>query len=311
MAISSCVKEGYIMELRELKSFCLAARFRSISKAAEKLSLGQPTVSTHIKKLENELGFALFDRVKRPFQLTHAGQSLLRLASPLVEGVESLKTETVIRETHAPISVGAVHDMITHPLIKAVTTFHQEYHEAYIKIRSGVQGEIVELVSEGEVDFGLVIVPVIESRLSFIPLFDFERVLITPRGHPLSEGPLTDLEQISKWPLIVIRRGSNPNTLTMIETFFQRRGLPYQVVMQLDSIEMAKRYVARGVGITVGTRVAVERGDEQSLGIVSLAGLLPNDYAGIVTLNGRTMTEPAINFMSVIRETLAETLSGY
>ena len=54
------------MELRELRSFVAAARLRSITKAAEELSIGQPTATTHIKKLEQELGTLLFDRIKRP-----------------------------------------------------------------------------------------------------------------------------------------------------------------------------------------------------------------------------------------------------
>ena len=65
------------MEIRELRSFVTVAQLRSMSKAAEKLMLGQPTVSGHIKKLEDELGFNLFDRIKRPIRLTAPGDKLL------------------------------------------------------------------------------------------------------------------------------------------------------------------------------------------------------------------------------------------
>ena len=78
------------MELRELRSFCTAARVRSISRAADILEIGQPTVTTHIKKLESELGTILFDRVKRPIQLTLSGKTLADLATPLVEGIDAL-----------------------------------------------------------------------------------------------------------------------------------------------------------------------------------------------------------------------------
>ena len=64
------------MELRELRSFCAAARLKSISKAAEELGIGQPTVTTRIKKLEQELGMVLFDRVKRPSNSHCRGQTL-------------------------------------------------------------------------------------------------------------------------------------------------------------------------------------------------------------------------------------------
>ena len=84
------------MELRELRSFVAAARLRSITKAAEELSIGQPTATTHIKKLEHELGTLLFDRIKRPIQLTAAGTTLADLSKPLLDGIDSLFDETCI-----------------------------------------------------------------------------------------------------------------------------------------------------------------------------------------------------------------------
>ena len=86
------------MELRELRSFCTAAKLRSISKAAEQLGVGQPTVTTHVKKLEDELGTVLFDRIKRPIQLTLAGARLAELAAPLVDGIEALGAMTSLAE---------------------------------------------------------------------------------------------------------------------------------------------------------------------------------------------------------------------
>ena len=57
------------MELREIISFYHVARLKSVSKAAKRLELGQPTVTTHLKKLEEEFELVLFDRIKRPIQL--------------------------------------------------------------------------------------------------------------------------------------------------------------------------------------------------------------------------------------------------
>ena len=75
------------MELRELISFYHVARVRSVSKAARALELGQPTVTTHLRKLEDEFGITLFDRIKRPIQLTSEGVTLLELVTPVVSSV--------------------------------------------------------------------------------------------------------------------------------------------------------------------------------------------------------------------------------
>ena len=68
------------MELRQLISFYHVARLRSVSKAARTLELGQPTVTTHLRKLEDEFDIVLFDRIKRPIQLTSEGSTLLELS---------------------------------------------------------------------------------------------------------------------------------------------------------------------------------------------------------------------------------------
>ena len=91
------------MELRELRSFPTAARLRSITRAAEELGMGQPTVTTHIKKLEKEMNTTLFDRIKRPIQLTPAGSTLAELATPLVAGIDSLAADSGIAEPTSPV----------------------------------------------------------------------------------------------------------------------------------------------------------------------------------------------------------------
>src|SRR5919108_4200046 len=77
--------------LQQLRGFCYAARTKSISKAAEKMGLSQPSVSLQIMALERELGARLFDRRGPRIELTHDGHRLLELARPLVEGIDGLE----------------------------------------------------------------------------------------------------------------------------------------------------------------------------------------------------------------------------
>ena len=95
------------VELRELISFYHVARLRSVSKAARALELGQPTVTTHLRKLESEFGITLFDRIKRPIQLTSEGITLLELVTPVVTSVDTLKTQMDYSERRGSFSIGA------------------------------------------------------------------------------------------------------------------------------------------------------------------------------------------------------------
>ena len=100
------------MELRELRSFCVAAQLRSMSKAAERLNVGQPTVTGHVRKLEEELGMTLFDRMRRPIMPTLAGEKLAELAMPLIEGLDSLAALTSTAEAAGPVSIASTPDII-------------------------------------------------------------------------------------------------------------------------------------------------------------------------------------------------------
>ena len=245
------------MELRELKSFCTAAKLHSISRAAEALGVGQPTVTTHIKKLEEELGKMLFDRVRRPIQLTLAGEGLAEMATPLVEGIDSLADMTTEAEKRGPVYVASTPDIIP------------ENYEA----------------------------------LDFEGLFLYERVLITPANHPLTRATLTSIEQIAQFPLIMMGMGTY--TREILEEEFRRKGVEYDIVVELDSMDMIKRYVALGMGISVGPRLAIDPQDRRDLGVMSLANLLPVEQAGIIRLRGKNISEPTQNFISVMRDVLA------
>lgn len=290
------------MELRELRSFCEAARLRSISKAAEFLGIGQPSVTAHVKKLEGELGTLLFDRVKRPIQLTLPGTKLFQMAMPLVEGIDKLIPNVSIAEEEGPVRIASGYEIISHTLTGLVEEFLSRYPNVHLRIRSGTMQEVLGLLLEGEVDIGILPGPEKGQDFEFEGLFPYERVLITPLGHPLLQTPVTSLDQIVQWPLILMERRTS--TRRILEEEFHRRGLAYDVIVELDSMDLIKRYVTLGLGVSVGPKLAIDPGDERQLGIVNLAALLPLEQAGIVTVRGKSLSKPARNFVQVVKQSL-------
>ena len=291
------------MELRELKSFVIAARFRSISKAANELGLGQPTVTTHIKKLEKELNMVLFDRVTRPIRLTLSGQTIFDLSQPLLDGLDSLAVRTSEAEERGPVTIASTPDIIPHTLLRVVKVFNSLYPNVYLRIQSATRTEVIGLVRTGEVDAGIIQHPDRGEDLHFEPLFLYERVLIAPKGHELLSAPMTSLDSIVQYPLILMARGTY--TRHILEEQLQKKGLHYEVIMELDSMDMIKKFVTIGMGVSVGPRLAIEEEDLDHLGMVSLANFLPVDQAGLITLPGKTLSTPANQFISVLRDTFA------
>ena len=143
------------MELRELISFYHVARVRSVSKAARTLELGQPTVTTHLRKLEDEFGITLFDRIKRPIQLTSEGVTLLELVTPVVEAVDTLKTQMNYAERRGSFLVGAYPDLVMHHLPKSIQSFNSRFPEVRLRLLARAYVPLIQLVKSGEVDLAL------------------------------------------------------------------------------------------------------------------------------------------------------------
>ncbi len=296
------------MEIRELRSFCMAARLRSISRAAERLGIGQPTVTTHIKKLESELNTILFDRVKRPIQLTLAGRRLSELATPLVEGIDGLADTTAEAEERGPVVLAATPDIIPHTLLRVVRVFLARHPHIHLTIKSATRVQVSQMISEGEADIGIIQHYDRDDAFTFEGLFVYERVLITPPEHPLASEPIESLEQIARYPLILMNEGTH--TRDLLESELRRRGVNYEIVVDLDSMDMIKRYVALGMGVSVGPRLAIDPEDHEILGVVSLAHILPVEQGGIITLKGKRLSKPTLHFISVMRDVLSVSAPG-
>ena len=290
------------MELRELKSFVAAARHSSVSKAAEELGLGQPTVTTHVKKLEKELSMVLFDRVTRPIRLTLSGQTICELVEPLLEGIDSLASRSSEAEERGPVTIAATPDIIPHTLLKVVRVFNSLFPNVYLRIKSATRTNVIALVKRGEIDAGIIQHPESGGDLDFEPLFLYERVLIAPKGHELLDSPMNSIDPVANYPLIMMARGTY--TREILEEQLQKKGLNYEVIMELESMDMIKRFVALGMGVSVGPKLAIEEDDLNELGMISLANFLPVDQAGIITLPGKNLSTPAGQFITVMRDIL-------
>ena len=294
------------MELRELISFHHVARLRSVSKAARMLELGQPTVTTHLRKLEAEFGITLFDRIKRPIQLTSEGISLVELVAPVVEAVDNLKTQMDYSERRGSFVVGAYPDLVVHHLPKAVASFREDYSDVRIRLLARAYSPLIQLVKSGEVDIGLSSPPPRDDpSIEFQSLFDYGVVLITPPGHPLLGQHRPSIQDITKWPLIL----SSPASLTRqkFEQELKNEGVTCDVILSLDDTESMKQYVEIGMGVAIANDFTLHPEDHDKLGVISLDHIFESSVIGICTLKGKFMGRAVRNFA----DTLVDQLGGF
>jgi DNA-binding transcriptional LysR family regulator len=294
------------MELREIISFYHVARLRSVSKAARKLELGQPTVTTHLRKLEGEFGIILFDRIKRPIQLTSEGTLFYELVTPIVESIDTLKTQMDYTEGRGSFVVGAYPDIVSYHLPRPIRRFRNQFPDVKMRLVARSYANLIQLVKSGEVDLALCSAPPADDlSLEFTELFDYNVVLITAPKHELLQREQVTIEDMAAWPLIL----NSPESMSRrrVEQKLREKGVAYDVVLEMDNTEMIKRYVAIGMGIAIVSDFTLHPEDHDRLAVVRLAHLFPPANMGICTLRGKFQGRGVRNFI----DTLSESLSGF
>lgn len=294
------------MELRELISFYHVAQLRSVSKAARSLELGQPTVTTHLRKLEDEFGITLFDRIKRPIQLTSEGVTLLELVTPVVTSVDALKTQMDYAERRGSFVVGAYPDLVTHHLPKGIQKFRAEYPDVRIRLLARPYNGLIQLVRTGEIDLAFCSPPPADdAALEFRELFQYNVVLMTPPAHPLLRQHPVTLNDIVASPLIL----SGPESILRqrVDQALKAAGLTGDVVLALDDTESIKRYVEIGMGVAVGSDFAMHPEDHDRIGVIRLDHLFPNSVIGVCTLKGKFAGQAVRNFVQM----MSDEMRGY
>ena len=289
------------MELRQLLSFYHVARLRSVSKAARTLELGQPTVTTHLRKLEDEFAITLFDRIKRPILLTSEGSILLELVTPVVQAVDTLKTQMNYSERRGSFVVGAYPDLVTHHLPPGIQAFSKNYPDVRIQLLARPYTPLLRLVRSGEIDLAFTAPPPLDDQsLDFQELFSFDVVLMTPLGHPLLDKEKIALKDLTPWPLIL----SGPESLTRqkVDQELRNQGVSCDVVLSLDDTTSIKRYVETGMGVALCADFTLHQQDHDRLGVVRLDHIFESSVIGVCTLKGKFLGQAVRNFIEVLSD---------
>jgi DNA-binding transcriptional LysR family regulator len=244
------------MEIDQLKTFVAVVTFGGFRRAADVLFMSQPAVSARIKALENSLGVRLFERQRNGLQLSAAGRALRAHAEHLLHEVAS--TQQAVHEAGGTsggvLRIAAALSICTYLLPIVLKRFRAEHPRVMITVRSGHSKEVLDIVLRGEAEIGLarsLSHPLVETvRLGDDPL-----LLVAQPRHAPSSNRRARLAEAADWPLIFFDRGSSDWTLT--HGLFRRAGLVPNVVLEVETIEAAKRMVERGLGVAFLPRLAV------------------------------------------------------
>ena len=275
------------MDLKSLQVLCAIAELGSVSKAAEHVGISQPAASRHLSSLETEMGEPLVYRGKRPIQLTQFGAAFAKRAAPLVRELMELSPNDPGLVEDSTVTIASTYDFTIHVLPYLVQAAGSQYPGTPLNLLSGTKPAVLNMVEQGEADFGLVARGDIPRMFHFDPLFTSQTALVTPLGHPLSEDEDITMEKITQWPFISWRRGFMSDRDSIDR--YRRERVRFKSVLTLDSVTSVKTFVALGLGITIGPSYAMDPWDEARLNIRSLEGTVPGRDFGVVTLRGKPL----------------------
>src|SRR4029077_16510933 len=199
------------MELHQLRYFCAIADTGSFTRAAQQTHVSQPSLSQQIRKLEDELGARLFDRLGRAVQLTELGRSFLPRARAILRDLEAARSDVVERKMSisGPISIGVIPTIAPYFLPAVLATFSRKYPEARVTVAEEITPLLLERLRAGTMDVAIVAVPLRARSRDFrsYPLIAEKLFAVLPKHHALAKRSAISLEELQDDPFLLLRDG--------------------------------------------------------------------------------------------------------
>lgn len=246
------------MDLRQLRYFVVLANQRHFGRAASVLHVAQPALTRQIRLLEEELGVQLFVRHSRGAAPTEEAEYLLERASFLLRYAEQLKQDMIALQHRpsGPIVVGVSPGLaitLAVPLTRAV---HQRLPQVRLRFVEAFAPTLHDMLLGGQVDLAILNGPVPLNHLQSYPFVTEKLCLICLPGERRIKGPTVSLEQLAGLPLIMTGVAKSGIRLEL-EASAAHAGLHLNPVVEVETIEVAKRLVRDKVGVTVHFAAAV------------------------------------------------------
>lgn len=294
------------MKLNVLKYFVMLAEELHFGRAAQRLAITQPPLSTAIKSLEEELGTALFLRSKTRVQLTPAGAAFVVEARKLLEGVERAKS--VVRSIDLGMSgrldVGFGGTLLFRDMLTIIGQFNRELPGIEVMLREMPSAEQFDCLLHGRLDAGFAHGVTALSKLRSMPLMEDELVLCLPVGHPRAKESMIELRSLADEPFLMFEREMNPANHDTVIGLFSQAGVHPRIVHYTRNWMTTVSMVSEGCGMAIVP---------STLGRMRMAGVQLVPLAGpAVPARGMLVWNPAIVTPGLERflESAARTLAG-
>jgi DNA-binding transcriptional LysR family regulator len=251
------------IELRHLRYFLAVAETLHFSRAARRLGMAQPPLSQQIKRLEQLLGHALFERTTRGVKLTPAGQLLVRRARSTMEKVDEdlAQVRRLGRGEEGTLTVGFSGSVMFTELPAAIQSFRHRYPKVELRLRELVTSAQIAALLNGQIDLAFLRDGDPTEGIRITTLLKEKYVAVLPEAHALARRRTLSVKALEGEPFIMFARRMGPLAYDRTIACCEREGFRPNIVQDAPQWLTLVRLVSAGLGVTLApacvARVAV------------------------------------------------------
>jgi DNA-binding transcriptional LysR family regulator len=291
------------MELTQLEFFTTVVEEGSFSKAAERVYRTQPAVSIAIRRLEEEIGAALFERSQKSPTLTEAGELVYDYAKRIL-ALRDQARETVaeLRSLErGRVRIGANESTSLYLLPQLILQYREQHPNVKVEIYRQVSERLPREVLDRNVDFALLAFEQEDSDLESFPILRDELALIMHPEHPLAGRDSVTIKELGKESFLA-HNVKTASRFKVIEVFAQHH-TPLNITLELATVETIKRFVQLKIGLAFVPRMCVrEELERGTLATTPVSGLSYTRNLWATHRRQMTFSHAAAAFLKVLQQ---------
>ncbi|MDO6838400.1 LysR family transcriptional regulator [Paraglaciecola chathamensis] len=253
---------------RQLQAFVQVAQSSTFAEAAQKMCLSQPALSSAIKKMEEQVGGALFSRTTRKVQLSPEGQDFLPTAIRLMNDWQDAfgDLQQVFSMGRGKLSIAAMPSFAVGHLPSILSQFQSQFPNVKVSVADIVMEQVIKAVLEERVAMGFTFETEQLEGLTFHPMFSDKFIAVLPSKHALSANSEVSWGQLAQYPFVAMNRGSAIRR--WVDSHYEHLALKLNMVAEASQLATLGQFVEHELGVSIVPGLCQQQ--MQRLGLVCL-----------------------------------------
>ena len=245
------------MTLTELRYIVAVAREQHFGRAAKACHVSQPTLSVAIKKLETELGVAIFERGSNEISLSPIGERIVQQAQQTLEAADNIKQLALHgkNQLSGPLRIGAIHTIGPYLYPELIPLLRKAAPEMPLVVEENYTATLTEKLKRGELDVIIIALPYEEQGIVAQPLYEEPFVVLLPVSHPLTARKTINSKLLESENVLLLGQGHcfRDHVLEACPACVPKPGLEGDLphTVEGSSLETIRHMVVSGLGVTV------------------------------------------------------------